>query len=267
MLTTPILEKVLDGPGFSIDLHMQATDLVLFQTLIEAQWLARIAQTHPELVERASQLGIARYHEMATQVDHVKLWPKEQRILDRDAVRALKATALFSTLRDIFGFFTLAEGFYGNTHLRGLEEIYWRLVRPHSPQDVGSLHADWWFHDMMNMHGQAFPQGAFTLKLWIPIHCEPGRNGLLIVPDSHRREWKRSTRMVNGQPKPQFDDQAEPTLLNTAPGNVVLFHERTLHGGAVNRGGRTRVSAEITLVFESERVLRQRLHDAAIALT
>ncbi|MBM3394765.1 MAG: phytanoyl-CoA dioxygenase family protein, partial [Betaproteobacteria bacterium] len=167
-----------------------------------------------------------------------------------------KRLPFFARLRNAFGPFAIAEAFFGDTHVAGLEEIYWRLVRPHATGDVGPLHADRWFHQMMHMYGRAFPERCFTLKVWIPVLTEPGRNGLLLVPGSHRREWKHSTQWINGQPKPRFEDEAEPVLMSTAPGEALIFHEDLLHGGAVNAGQDTRVSTEITLVFESEAALR-----------
>jgi hypothetical protein len=245
-----IVNQILHSPGYSASLRLSVEDLDLFRALINEQWLARIAQVHPQLQDEARSLGLMNYHQLSNRLEHEKLWPKEHRILDQSAVEALKRTAFFNQLHTIFGSFTIAEGFYGSTHVAGLEEIYWRLVRPEMASDVGPLHADCWFHEMINMKGKAFAPDAFTLKIWIPILSEPGRNGLLMVADSHTREWKHSTRWIDGQPKPQFDDVAEAFLVPTEPGNMLIFHERTLHGGALNRGQHTRVSAEITLVFD-----------------
>ncbi len=41
-------------------------------------------------------------------------------------------------------------------------------------------------------------------------------------------------------------------LLALAPGDVVVFHDRLLHGGALNRGTSTRVSFEFTLFVDAE---------------
>jgi ectoine hydroxylase-related dioxygenase (phytanoyl-CoA dioxygenase family) len=38
-------------------------------------------------------------------------------------------------------------------------------------------------------------------------------------------------------------------LIETDAGNMLIFHENILHGGVVNQGTKTRVSAEITMVI------------------
>jgi len=71
------------------------------------------------------------------------------------------------------------------------------------------------------------------------------------VRNSHLKEWKHSFTINNqGQPKPLFEDFAEPELINTPPGNALIFPEGTLHCGAINAGSKTRVSVEITLILE-----------------
>ena len=38
-------------------------------------------------------------------------------------------------------------------------------------------------------------------------------------------------------------------LLPLAPGDIVMFHDDLLHGGAVNRGQKCRISIELTILF------------------
>lgn len=258
LAATSVIDEVLGDAGYTRALRLAPDELRLLRQFIEDQWLATIATRHPDLQEDARRLGMARYHELAPRLDHQALWPKAPRILPQTNVERFKRTGFFARLLECFGPFTIAEAFHGDTHVEGLEEIYWRLVRPEAPSDVGDLHADCWFHQIMGMYGRAFPTQCFTLKIWIPVITEPGRNGLMLVPGSHLREWRHSTRWVNGQPKPQFDDVADAQLIPAAPGEALIFHERLLHGGAVNRGSHTRVSCEITLVFPSEAALRAR---------
>ena len=67
------------------------------------------------------------------------------------------------------------------------EEIYWRIVRPHEPSDVGPLYADRWFWDLG--HG-TIPTDKERVKVWIAIVAEPGLSGLRVVPGSHLRDWR-----------------------------------------------------------------------------
>jgi ectoine hydroxylase-related dioxygenase (phytanoyl-CoA dioxygenase family) len=94
--------------------------------------------------------------------------------------------------------------------------------------------------------------GIKTAKIWLPIYCEPGRNGLIVVPDSHTRSWRYREVEQNGYLKPQLEeniDDSSCVLVETPPGTLLIFNERLLHRGAVNRGGTSRVSVEITMVF------------------
>lgn len=247
-----ILAEVIDKTGFSTSMSLSDRELALFRDAIEVQWLQTIKREYPEYAERFAELGIARYHELSHLVDHNRIWNKSNRCLPQDVVKAIKKLYFFSELKAVFGEFIISDVAYDDQTVSGQEEIYWRLVRPNTPSDVGPLHADQWFHEILGMSGKAFPKGSFTIKIWIPIYCEPGKNGLMMVPDSHKRSWKHSMQIVNNIPKPVFQDQAEAILINTPPGNMLIFHEQTLHGGALNNGNETRVSTEITMVFNKK---------------
>ena len=40
-------------------------------------------------------------------------------------------------------------------------------------------------------------------------------------------------------------------LINTKPGNIILFNDNLIHGGALNTGKNTRVSTEFTLLVKN----------------
>lgn len=244
-----VLSEVFEAPGYSNALTIPNTELECLRQAISRQWLGTIQRVYPEHAEQFAARGIARYHELAHLVDHNRLWNKSNRCLPQEDVQALKRQSFMAELAQVFGPFALSSVAYDNEIIEGQEEIYWRLVRPRQASDVGPLHADKWFHEMLGMKGRAMVQDSYTLKVWTPIYCEPGKNGLLMVPNSHKRDWKHSSTRVNGVPKPVFEDQADPILVPTPPGNMLIFPEETLHGGAVNQGDETRVSCEITLVF------------------
>ena len=110
---------------------------------------------------------------------------------------------------------------------RGIPDIYWRVVRPDSPSDVGSIHADDWF----------------------PILQDDENPSLLILPGSHLRAY-RFTSVVNsqGQSKPVYADEDISDRLVAAPvrtGQAVVFNYKLLHGGRST--GALRISLEFTL--------------------
>ena len=43
-------------------------------------------------------------------------------------------------------------------------------------------------------------------------------------------------------------DKIETKLIQTKPGDVIIFDDNLLHGGALNKGKNTRVSIEFTMI-------------------
>jgi hypothetical protein len=250
-----IRSKVFGSPGFSTEMQLNAEELACFRTAIESQWLAAIRQGYPELVKQFEAAGLRNYHRLSHLVDHERLWPKQNRVLPQPAVERIKALGFIGRLRSVFGDFAISDVVYGNTICQDQQEIYWRIVRPGVENDIGPLHADQWFHRVLGSGYGMFPPGVDTVKIWIAIYCEPGKSGLLVVPQSHQKEWRHSYVEKGGFKKPQLDEDPATlgsTLVETEPGTMVIFNERLLHGGAVNRGTMTRVSAEITMVLKNK---------------
>ena len=228
--------------GFVTGLCLTAGELQRVKASIERQWLATLRQQAPALAGRFEQVGIARYHELAHLVDHAALWPKQARILPPDAAAEIRRTSLLQQLEAEFGPFSIS-----NEEQVGWDEITWRIVRPGQAADMGPLHADAWFWDLG--HG-AVPPDQERVKVWVAVVAEPGRSGLRLVPGSHRRRWRYHGERRHGMLKPQLDEPEEDLdiqLIATRPGDAVIFHDRLLHGGALNRGAVTRISFELTL--------------------
>jgi len=252
MTTFNLKSKIFDAPGFSKDVQLTPDELAVFRDAITEQWLSVIGAAHPELVPQFREVGIANYHHLTHLLKHETLWPKQTRCLPKHSCDRIKVLPFLQTLRDELGDFAISDVFYGDTHEAGREEIYWRLVRPNAVKDVGPLHADKWFHDVMGMDDQAFPSEAETVKIWIPIFSQPGKNGLMIVPNSHQKTYCYHAAPGAGGMKPVIDEDVTTLgaeLMLTEPGNMLIFNEGILHGGAVNMGDQTRVSVEITMVF------------------
>jgi hypothetical protein len=244
-------KQVFGDLGYSADMKLTASELEVFRRLINDHWLTVIDAAHPELTKHAQADGIDNYHQISDRMDHNKLWSKRNRVLPQSSVDQIKSLPFITQLKKEFGEFSISD-IYDTQQHHGKEEIYWRLVRPNKPSDIGSLHRDCWFHDSFNNGYGMFLEGTITIKVWIPIFCEPGKSGLALVAGSHLREWNYHLEMTNGVAKPILDEDLstiDAKLIPTEPGNMLIFNENVLHGGVVNRGEKTRVSAEITMVM------------------
>jgi hypothetical protein len=246
--SSEIARSVRGEEGFTTALRLAPSELARIRVLVDEQWLGVIANRAPELVAEFRGRGIGRYHELADQLPHAEMWPKAARILPAEAATEVRAMAFMSDLDEAFGPFTVSD-----EDEVGWQEIYWRLVRPGQPGDMGPLHADRWFWDLG--HGTT-PPDVERVKVWVALVTEPGRSGLRVVPGSHRRAWRFHGEPRHGMLKPQIDED-EATLdarvIETEPGDAIVFHDGLLHGGAPNRGTLTRVSFEFTMFVPAAR--------------
>ena len=241
------MKKSLEGEaGFPTGLRFQPDELALVRSLIRQQWLERVAQASPGAVQQFEAVEMDRYHEVCQLVDHKSLWPKSNRILGAEAVRAIRGTSFIKALEEEFGAFTISD-----EEEIGHEEMYWRLVRPGSPTDVGPLHADAWFWELG--HGKT-PPGHQRVKVWVSIFTNPGKNGFRYVPGSHKQDWRYHGEERDGFVKPQIDEDEKSlnsVIFNSRAGDAIVFHDRLLHGGAPG-GTSTRVSMEFTMFVKNE---------------
>jgi hypothetical protein len=234
-----ILHELTDGPGYCLD-ELTPAELVFVRGRITDQYLGRLAELQPGLVEPARAAGIAGYHTLPIAFDHTSAWPKETRLLPARHV------ADFARM----GFFRRIRRQLGPGAVISHDELNWRLVRPGLPEDVGPVHLDRWFWD--GGYG-TMPEGYDRFKVWIAVHTEPGANGLAVLPHSQRRsDWKHHFEVRDGVRKPVLDEDPDALgmgLLPLGPGGLVMFHDELLHGGVVNRGATCRVSIELTVLF------------------
>ena len=238
-----MIKQKLTGPsGFSVDLSLEKKELANLRQLIHDQWLEQIKTIYPEFVNRFEELGMERYHEASNLLDHGSIWPKKVRILPQNAVSEIRKMSFINQLEDYFGQFEISD-----EENVGREEIYWRLVRPNEKNDVGPLHADAWFWDLG--HGTV-PNNKVRVKVWIGIYVEPGLSGFIYVPESHLKDWPYRSVLKDGFNKPLIDvseGSLNPVFFKGEPGDVIIFHDKLLHGGAIGKGENTRVSLEFTM--------------------
>lgn len=126
---------------------------------------------------------LSTYHTAATDSLHSVLSPKRERVLGReDGNQILSLHAITRLLKEFSGY-QISNIVYDSKTTEDRPEFYFRLVRPHAKCDVGTPHCDFWFDEAMRTN---FGRGN-TIKFWIPIVMEPGKNGLLFYPvDANR---------------------------------------------------------------------------------
>lgn len=250
-------KKIYDTLGYSSDITMGPDELRLLREIVSQQYLDVIASHYPKLEQQFQGKGMEFYHELSPLVDHSYIWPKLNRCLPQESCNKIKEMSFYKKIDKIFGPFSLGRVVYEKEAQHDRDEMYWRIVRPGEPTDVGTLHADAWFHLAMNVRERCFPKGAHALKIWIPLYVEPGKNGLEIIENSHKEKTKWDYRIeeIENTSKPRLNvaDESciQKKLLKTPPGSVVIFNEDLVHVGALNQGQTTRVSLEITLIKTS----------------
>jgi hypothetical protein len=232
--------------GFSTNFGFTENELYKVRELIKSQWLSRIEDFQRGLGKKFETIEMDQYHELAYLIPHEKMWPKSKRILGTDACDIIRQTSLVKSLETEFGSLTIS----GEDGIEK-EEIYWRLVRPISVNDVGPLHADGWFWTLNNW---LTPPNHKRLKVWISIYSEPGKNGFKFVRGSHKKEWKYHGEFRDGYVKPVLDEddsKMECEIFEGVPGRAILFNDNLLHGG-VSGGSTTRVSLEFTIFVKED---------------
>jgi hypothetical protein len=239
---TSMLSEVVGPQGYSLQLKLDAAERDVLELAIRNQYLNQIRQNAPNHIGWFESNSLYDYHLGCERLVHNRLWGKKSRTLSADVVAMIKSLDFMGVLEKEFGQFEIT----GESGFEK-EEIYWRLVRPGQKEDVGPVHADQWFWNLGNVDT---PEGVERVKVWIAVMTEAGRNGLRIVPGSHRREWQWHGEFRDGIMKPVFDQDPDAIGLELpefTPGQAIVFNDRLLHAGAVNSGEKTRVSIEFTL--------------------
>lgn len=190
---------------------------------------------------------LADYHLWISADEHKSLCSKQHRILPPE--RAQQVLNLVGTRRllDQFPDFNVSKVVFGNRVRSDSHEVYFRLVRPQCASDVGRAHADRWYHFEYGDYISSVP----SKKVWIPVVVECGLNGLeFCVIDEGDSSIEYKVRDTEEGPRPYLDNESELqfALIDCAPGDALIFDDSIIHRGSVNRGTKTRVSVEITLL-------------------
>jgi Phytanoyl-CoA dioxygenase (PhyH) len=254
-----ILANVFGAAGYSAGFAIDSNELAFLRNAIFTQWISHIEAAYPDHAEAFRAGGLEHYHRLSHLISHESLWPKESRVLPREAVSTLTQFDFVQRLNnELGGSARLCDVTFFSETIPGYPEVYWRLVRPGIAKDVGAMHTDKWFHNILGNGKPLFGDDEVTVKMWLAILTEPGLNGLYVVPGSHRRSWRvKYTPAADGYNRPSLDeplDEQARHLVPVAPGQAILFNENLLHGGALNAGSTSRVSVEITFVLQRAQV-------------
>lgn len=135
-----VLNELDGSKGYYCEYRMSDKELSIYRDTVSSHYFDVLIESSQYDLHKFEEIPITRYHEQADSLDHQSLWSKKNRILPPKYLMNLKATPFFEFIYKEFGIFKITgeDGVYE-------EEIYWRLVRPDSAQDVGPLHADSWF--------------------------------------------------------------------------------------------------------------------------
>lgn len=181
---------------------------------------------------------------------HQKISNKETRLLSHGAIKTLRDFGVFENLANNLNNTTFK---ITDEECFGREEIYWRYVRPNSITDVGPLHADGWFWNL-NREWKMPTGTTKRLKVWAPIQVDRNLSGLKVIPGSHTRpqDFPFDITRSGSKWKPAIVQpiRSEAELISISPGDAIIFDDLLIHGGAVTRGGRPRVSIEFTVAMD-----------------
>lgn len=252
-----LLADIFGPAGYTTAFSIDAAELAFLREAIFTQWIERIEAVHPQLVSQFRAAGLEHYHRLSHLVSHETLWPKEGRVLPKATASDVSSFEFVRRLANAFGrHCRISDVVFFSNSVEGHPEIYWRLVRPGVTSDVGAMHTDRWFHDILSDTDKSslFAHDETTIKMWLPIYTEPGLNGLYVVPGSHRKTWRvKYTVARDGFRRPSLDEPLADEARHLVPvvaGQAILFNENLLHGGALNGGTTSRVSVEITFVIK-----------------
>ncbi len=209
------------------------------------KWRNQLIEGHPELNSTVRATEISNYHELSHLIDHSSFWTKQRRIFSNIEITKLQNNlSLFQDIFQVFGDYEVAdlEGI-------GYPEIYWRLVRPNSSEDVASAHKDSWFWTVTN--NIPSERQSHLLKVWFPVVTIPRESGLSVSPCSHKKEIPFSSEARHGRWKPKVDQEDiasfEMVKLPLLTGQAVVFHRDLLHKGIIHLPPITRVSVEFAI--------------------
>lgn len=238
-----IINSIQSGPGYLVCSAFKKNDLQRVKEYVEAKFIEHLSKISFLNLDKFKNNGISKYHLNSNLIDHNNSWPRNVRLFDKIGIDIIMNTPFYKNLEKTFNDIEIT-----NEIGKHDPEIVWRIVRPNELNDIGPIHTDKWFWEANKWK---IPKNKKCVKVWIMLDGETNNSGLSVIPNSHKNlSWEYSFEKRDGIQKPLFDlkkNKLEPKILETNPGDAVIFSYNLLHGGAVTRGNLCRTSLEFTL--------------------
>ena len=183
-LTKQELDEHLNLKEGFVVRNISSEDLEVIRNMVNLHWKKVLLTNYPKKFNNSELVQIYDYHKISDQIDHKKLWPMKNRILSLNDYKIILSTNLFKNIRGIY-----ADAEISDENNIGHGEIYWRIVRPKSPKDIGSVHADKWFWDINDDYtpqileelSSGYLYGVKAIMGWVLYQIPKNQNMILIT--------------------------------------------------------------------------------------
>jgi hypothetical protein len=235
----PIKDSV-DKFGAFTDFNLSSEEYAFLLNMVREHFSRKVMENLPDIP--IPDIHLEDYMRIAHLIDHSRVWTKLARCLNKNDVEALVSSSLIQRLREGIGLFRISD-----EENLGYGNVYFRIARPNSTQDVGPMHADSWFWQIRN------EITSQRIKIWIPL-LTYGQNAFQYIPGSHlEKGFTFSAVEKHGLIKPQIDDISlngkQIIEFGKHAKSAIIFHDDLIHGG-LPLSNSIRVSLEFTMILE-----------------
>ena len=252
-MNSSIITEIETGKGWALLPQLPAESISYVKEAIFNNFTRVLSANAHQEKDIRSFRDLESYHlSSIANARHGDLWSKANRLLDRDSSIAVKSIFL-DYLSKVFSSFDISDAVE-----LGFHNIYWRLVRPYSANDVGPAHRDNWFW-IVAAH-QKMPAGKNKrYKVRIPLIIVDGKNALSFINHSQcGSDYSWGTTTLHGRVKPYLicdETNLNFEVADCKIGQPIMFSDEVIHKGPINETSQTRVSIEFTLCVNQDDIL------------
>ena len=251
MATKNIIKDIIVDKGYHDKLKVSQKETKMLYGFVKESLLEGVTKNNKKLFKKFKKINLKNYHKYSHLVDHKTIMQGKNRIIKPKNTLKIKKMLFYKKLENIFSGFKILS--FENTYK---DEVYWRIVRPNK-NDAAPLHQDFWFWSLNKRHIKK----KFTrIKIWIPIICEKGLNGLRYVHRSHliKFDFTKKNKGKDGLLRPPvIKKKINAKIFKSDIGQSFIFNDKLIHGG-LSGGKYTRVSLEFTMLVD-DKVLRKHI--------